>query len=178
MAIYRSKLNAPFLTAELRQHLSALIVESHKRHEYKHGNNFALQDACFKPWCDMLYEAFLAEAHKKLGHFNVRSDSNATCWAYVSNRYHYRGGIHHHLTTSTVNGVYYLSVPPSDVGSANTGALQFFDDERQPNLGIQPCEGDLLIFPNYLLHEPQRIDCDSYRIALNMEIICDYEWLR
>ncbi len=175
MAIYRTQIQ-PLLPDRLA--LCDAIVALHHTQNYANGNNFLLEGEVFEPLIRQVSTAFESESRRLVGRFNLSPSSVSHCWAYVSNRSDYRGGRHHHLKTSTINGVFYLQVPPTDPGALHTGALNFFDSEGVPFMRFQPRENDLLIFPNYLLHEPERIDSDAYRIAINVEIICDFVWRR
>ena len=175
MAIYRTQFQ-PELPD--RADLCAAIVAMHHTQQYVRGNNFLLDGVMFENLCRQVYAAFESESRRLLGRFRVAPNSVPHCWAYVSNRDNYRGGRHHHIKTSTLNGVYYLQVPAVAHDAVHTGGLQFFDSEGVPTMRVQPREHDLLIFPNYLLHEPERIDSDAYRIAINVEIVCDYVWRR
>lgn len=103
-----------------------------------------------------------------LTHFNftVNEHKNKSlCWAYVSNRVDFIEVWHNHLNSSTINGVYYLSVPN------NNTSIDFSLNEKQ--LTYCPKENELIIFPNYLDHKPNRCYDEGYRIAINMEIICN-----
>ena len=175
MAIYRTQI---FPLLPDRAALCEAIIAVHRTQNYARGNNFLLEGAVFEPLIRQVYASFESESRRLVGRFNLSPKSVSHCWAYVSSRDEYRGGRHHHLNTSTINGVYYLQVPPVDPGALHTGALNFFDSEGLPFMRLQPRENDLLIFPNYLLHEPEPIDSDAHRIAINVEIICDYVWRR
>jgi hypothetical protein len=92
-------------------------------------------------------------------------------YAYVSNSTDFKGGIHNHKSTSTFTGVYYLSVPSHD-----SGRLNFYDDNKNLIYSHQPVKDELIIFPNYLNHYPQKSNSELYRIAINIEIIAPIEW--
>ena len=155
------------------RHLYDDIVRQHKTTDYyRVGNNFPItgHDMVMKS----LYSAFVLKAKKILGPFNFTERNIETCWAYVSNKEHHLKGIHNHVNTSTVNGIYYLNVPKSN--DERDGIISFFDDDNKELFWYKPRNGDMIIIPNYLKHEPQYISTDEYRIAINMEIFCDYVW--
>jgi len=173
MLIHRSRVALPLHLQMDRDRLCEEIVSLHRIQTYSHGNNFPLLGLPFSSLCQSLYGSFLSACHQHLGPFSISPHSSDRCWAYVSNRQDYRGGIHHHLRTATINGVYYLRVPQCNAQATQTGALCFFNDHGQRTHRLQPQEDDLLIFPSALLHEPEPIESDHYRIAINMEVICD-----
>lgn len=111
-----------------------------------------------------LYENFY---NLCLTHFNFTVNeyrNRSVCWAYVSEKVYFNEVWHNHQTTSTINGVYYLNIP-------NNTSIDFSLYEKQ--LSYQPKENELIIFPNYLDHKPNRCYGDGYRIAINMEILCN-----
>lgn len=173
MLVHRSRVSLPLHLHLDRDRWCAEIVALHRLQTYSHGNNFPLEGSRWMPLCDALYELFLRSCRQHLGPYTISTQSSSRCWAYVSNRQDYRGGIHHHLHTATINGVYYLRMPHCSTHAVNTGALRFFDPNGRQTLRIQPEEDDLLIFPASLLHEPEPIESDHFRIAINMELICN-----
>ena len=72
---------------------------------------------------------------------------------------------HNHLNTSTINGVYYLNIPENDYVTIDFGLNGNIYTRKVNNY-------DLIIFPNYLNHKPNRCYKDGYRISINMEITC------
>ena len=174
MLIHRTRLVLPLHLQMDKDRLCEAIVSMHRVQTYSHGNNFPLLGLPFASLCQSLYGAFLRACQQNLGPFSISPQSSDRCWAYVSNRQDYRRGIHHHLRTATINGVYYLRVPSCSAQATHTGALCFYDEKGQRTLRLQPQEDDLLIFPSALLHEPEPIESDHYRIAINMEVICDH----
>jgi len=147
------------------------IVSKHKDsvYEYGGGSNFLLTEE-FDLFSKILIDIFHQKTKEKyvdfFGNYKILPKNKNLCWAYVSNKNEYRGGIHNHIETSTINSVYYFNMP-----SKHSGGISFFN-ENGKILTYQPKENDLLIFPNYLLHEPEKIDTEEYRISINMEIIC------
>jgi hypothetical protein len=95
--------------------------------------------------------------------FTVHPNNNKTCWAYVSDKLNFAEVWHNHIETSTINGVYYLNIPDKT-------SIDFECNGEYSN--YEPSEFELIVFPNYLNHKPNRCSGDGYRIAINMEIIC------
>jgi hypothetical protein len=62
--------------------------------------------------------------------------------------------------------VYYLKIP-TDI-APNEGGLHIKIGDTVIN--FLPEEGDLIIMPSDVLHEPQPHSSDQFRIAINMEI--------
>ena len=150
------------------------LVEQHKVTEcYKIGHSFPIENVD-KNILNGLYFRFLYKAQKILGPFNLSEKNITTCWAYMTNKDHYMGGIHNHVRSSTINGVYYLNVPHTE--DEKEGIITFFDDNDKELFWYKPRKGDLVIMPNFMKHEPKPISTEEYRVAINMEILCDYVW--
>lgn len=156
-------------------YLYDLIVEKHKTINYSPDIQSFLVNNIDPNIFQYLYKKFLDKTHKILGSFNLLENNSDNCWAYVTNKDDYnRGAIHHHIRTSTINGIYYLNVPYSD--NEKDGIITFFDDNDKELFWYKPRNGDLIIIPNFLKHQPQYISTNEYRVAINMEIFCDYLW--
>lgn len=128
------------------------------------GFNYPLLDD-HTHFFQFLYENFYKFC---LTHFNFTVDESrnrSVCWAYVSDKVDFNEVWHNHISTSTINGVYYLNIPN------NNTSIDFSLGGKQ--LTYHPKENELIIFPNYLDHKPNRCYDDGYRIAINMEIICN-----
>lgn len=91
------------------------------------------------------------------------------CWANVYNKDTYRSNLHHHLRTSTINGVFYLKIP--DDGKENSSGLRVITKDHLDTIFV-PEELDLVIMPSWMLHEPLSHNSNENRIAINMEIAC------
>lgn len=111
-----------------------------------------------------LYSIFLEKSKDLFGEITLTDKNTDRCWINISSR-NDNNLKHNHLTTSVINGVYYLSVP-----ELNSGKITFSHDKLE--LSYQPKENYLVIFPNYLDHLPSCCDSDNFRIAINMEINC------
>ena len=147
------------------------IVFEHKQHSYNVIDNNFLLDEKFQKLTDTLIKNFhkISEEEYSIsfGKYKLLPENSNICWAYVTNKNEHRGGIHHHVKTSIINSVFYLNMP-----SNNSGGISFYDDTYKRCLTYQPKKYDLIIFPNYFLHRPERINTEEYRISINMEIIC------
>lgn len=144
-----------------------LIIEDHKNYVYPNGiYNFKLDDK-YKEFNEDLYNKFLLFCESLFGKLELLEQNQKNCWAYVSNKDSIECIVHDHLRTAILNGVYYLTIPDN-----TTGSLDFFDNEMNIIYTHFPKEGELLLFPPYLLHKPNISNSDKYRIAINMEIIC------
>ena len=149
-------------------HLYDYVVEQHKNADYSNNNNFPLKDTINREF-DFLYDVFLRETEKLIvGRATLSVKNKRTAWAYVTNKDHYLGGIHNHVETSSINGVFYLNMP--ETTDFREGTISFYDNEYNETNCFKPSNGDLLIFPNFLNHEPNPISTDEYRIGINMEI--------
>ena len=149
-----------------------VVMTSHGHADYLRGNSFPIVDTIGA--FDRLYQEFFNIASEELGPLELDPKSIRTCWGYVTNKDFYKGGIHHHLRSSTINAVYYLSVPETKTG--REGSISFYNDAHKEIYNIKPKAGDLVMFPNYLLHQPHQSFSEEYRISVNMEIICKEIW--
>jgi len=112
-----------------------------------------------------LYSKYYNFCYRKFN-FTKHPHSKSTCWSYVSDKKYFEEFWHNHIMSSTINGVYYLNVPKNDNVT--------IDFELNKNILTHKVSNyDLLIFPNYLNHKPNRCYKDGYRISINMEIICN-----
>ncbi len=112
---------------------------------------------------ERLYDAFMSACIQAFDPFTLHAASTRQCFAYVQNDVRGASVWHDHLTTSTINGVYYLSVPDS------AGQLWFLF--REHLLKTTPQEGWLYLFPRWLLHKPVAQTSPFFRISLNVELI-------
>ncbi len=86
-------------------------------------------------------------------------------WIYVQNNKHFSSVWHSHVTTSTVNAVYYIN-PPKRGGGLN------LRHDLIENI-IYPKSNTLYIFPCWLEHRPLPQEDDEWRISVNIEYMCD-----
>ena len=86
-------------------------------------------------------------------------------WIYVQNNKHWSSVWHSHVTTSTINAVYYIN-PPKKGGGLN------LRHNLIENI-IHPKPNTLYIFPCWLEHRPLPQEDDEWRISVNIEYMCD-----
>ena len=136
----------------------------------KNEHNFKLKNDQFTQFLyfKFFYTSFL------LFNFTYLEQNNYTdVWAYLNNKNNFSAAIHNHTKTSVINGVYYFHVPQKE-----QSILKFYDINYVEIGEIQTKTDDLLIFSCDLNHMPLQSFTNEYRIALNMEIICDQEVLK
>ena len=132
---------------------------------YHGGYTFHIRDTVgdFK----ILYNFFFNTVINIFGNVKLSPIHKTWCWANVYNKDSFKTNAHNHIKTSSINAIYYLKMPQDIV--SNEGGLNLYT----PNLGVlqfQPDEGDLLIMPNNIVHEPLFHSSIDYRIAINMEM--------
>ena len=110
---------------------------------------------------DKLYDRFLTYSKNIFGDFSVSSKNQTTCWCYRSIGENYILKYHDHKMTSTINGVYYYKLNQGD-------SISFLQDDEE--FVYHPEQEEMLIFPNDLLHKPNKPTKDCYRYSINMEI--------
>ena len=135
---------------------------------YHGGYTFHVQDQ-FGDF-ELLYNFFFNTVINLFGNVKLSPIHKAWCWANVYNKDNFKTNAHNHIHTSSVNGIYYLKMP-DDIDSDEGGLNLHLSDSKV--IQFQPDEGDLLIMPNYAVHEPLFHSGSDYRIAVNMEICID-----
>jgi len=120
---------------------------------------------------NIIYSRLVEECTKLFGKLEFDPTNIKDGWAYINNKEFYKNRIHDHLNSSTINSVYYLNVPDE-----TTGGINFFNGEHDIIYTHHPKEKELIIFPNYMLHNPCQSMTDEYRIAINLEIKCQNIW--
>jgi hypothetical protein len=153
----------------------AIAVNKHKNYVYARGNNFPItpqddRDNVF----DNLYQQALDRANMLFGPLELDARNSRTCWAYLTNKDFYKGGIHDHMRTSTITAVFYVNVP--ETNQHQEGVLSVYDQKEVEMFTYTPVAGELIIFPNYLKHQPHQMFTDEYRVSINMEIRCKDVW--
>ena len=150
----------------LKVALMAVVLENKFRNHEGNGGSFLI-DEDYRNFFKNLYIKFFDVSKNIFGDFTLSSNNSISCWSYTSNKFHHGPGIlHNHLSTSTINSVYYLNVPKTV--SITHGSISFLLNGEE--FAYKPENGDLLIFPNYLNHKINFLDDEEYRISINMEI--------
>ena len=132
---------------------------------YHGGYTFHVQDQ-FGDF-ERLYDFFFNTVINLFGNVKLSPIHKAWCWANVYNKDSFKTNAHNHIHTSSINGIYYLKMP-NDISSDEGGLNLYLSDSKV--IQFQPDEGDLLIMPNYAVHEPLFHSSTDYRIAINMEM--------
>jgi hypothetical protein len=159
-----------------RQEFYDAIVKDHKnllaKNYYKitTNNNFYMNDK-YQSLVNYLYNIFLNKCKNLFGELELSIKNETNAWVLVTNKNEHRGQIHDHIKTSTINSVYYLNVP-----SNKSGGIGFYDDNNKAIYTHQPANDELIIFPNYLKHKTLVSMTEEYRIAINLEILCNNVW--
>ena len=156
--IYKSKI---VLSKEQRDIYINFVLASYPSLKDYKSQNFKIPPHTFG---DFLYENF----EKEVASFctpTYRQNNVKDCWAYVTSFGKPISYWHHHLRSSTINGVYYLKVNEKDKG------IQF--RYKDNILHLQPAVNDLLIFPSWLEHYPFPSEDENIRISINMEMLCE-----
>ena len=159
------------ITEQERKEISEYLISEHLRllkedPGYKKTSyNFRINN--YNYVFDRLYDCFFDISIKLFGNLTLSERNNSSCWAQVSSRDD-SNSCHNHINTSTINSVFYLSVPDD-----KSGKLLFCDNNGYEIANHQPFNDNLIIFPNYAYHLPTTCDNDDYRIAINMEILCE-----
>jgi len=166
---YKFKLNVD--TAKMY----AIAVNKHKNYVYTRGNNFPItpQDDPDNVF-DNLYQQVFDRANMLFGPLELDARNSRTCWAYLTNKDFYRGGIHDHMRTSTITSVFYVNVPKTN--QHREGVLSVYDQKEVEMFTYTPVAGELIMFPNYLKHQPHQVFTDEYRVSINIEIRCKDVW--
>ena len=116
-----------------------------------------------------IYDKFLETSKLIFGNFTLSDSNKDCCWSLCTNKNYWCSVPHNHFTTSVINSVFYLKVPKHQDNYC--GEILFFDNNEWK--AYQPEPYELLIMPNYLLHDTEYHDTEDWRISLNFEIICN-----
>ena len=111
-----------------------------------------------------LYDQFLESCKSIFLDFELSPTNSRSCWCYRSKGDDYKPIFHNHATTSTINAVYYYQVEQGD-------SITFLTGDEQKLLVVS--KNDLLIFPNYMVHKPDKPVGKKRRYSINMEIKTD-----
>ena len=149
-------------TSQEKSSIIELVNESKKSLSKRSGYNFQVTGD-HSGFFNRLYEKFLHASFEQFGQFTLSTENSNRVWAYYSTSTEYVSVWHDHTRTSTINSVYYLSVPGGDGGE-----IEFILNGNI--FSYKPEENDLLIFPDYLVHRPIPSLSEKARISINMEI--------
>ena len=154
------------ITSDARQRMIDTVLSQKDTANYHGGYTFQVED----PYGDFkkLYNYFFKTVESVFGSFDIAAKHRDWCWANVYNKNNFKTNLHNHIRTSSINAIYYLKLPKDML--ENEGGLIVVPSGSREELLFLPEEQDLLIMPNYILHEPQYHSSLDYRIAVNMEI--------
>ena len=136
-----------------------------KFYDPKVGYNYPIleyQNLFFKN----LYDKFLKNSNEIFGNFSLLEKNKFNCWCYKSSLDNYISEYHNHINTSTINGVYYYQISKND-------SISFLDHDKNEII-YYPDQGEMLIFPNYLVHKPNKPSSTFFgkcRYSINVEIL-------
>ena len=154
------------IDAAVRDRMINTVLSQKDTANYHGGYTFQVGD----PYGDFkkLYNYFFETVTSVFGPIDIAAKNRNWCWANVYNKNNFKTNLHNHIRTSSINAIYYLKLPKDML--ENEGGLIVASSDHQEELLFLPEEQDLLIMPNYTLHEPQSHSSLDYRIAINMEI--------
>lgn len=156
--------NFPIILIENFFHIDGkYLIPSIEHQLYKLDSNFGCnypldQDKFFKN----LYSKLVEYSKLIFGNFHFSEKNTSQTFCYFSTENFYNEIWHSHKETSTINSVYYLSMPEKG------GTIQF--KYLNQIIDYLPNENDILIFPNFLEHRPMKPIGNKPRISINMEI--------
>lgn len=146
----------------LQERMFACIEQQLTRNPNYHGGyTFEVKDPCND--FAKVYNTFFSIVSDTFGPFNLSTKQRNYCWANVYNKDTYRSNLHHHLRTSSVNGIFYVNIPSNVDG----GLRLVYEDQ---DMMFIPENLDLVIMPSWMPHEPMPVDSLQNRVAINMEI--------
>jgi hypothetical protein len=151
-----------FSKEEKERALEVISINKNLHYHREKGYNFPIledQEGLFTK----LYSKFYRTAEVAFKPFSEAADSKQTCWCLYSTEGDWVTEFHDHLKTSTINAVFYLQLNDSD-------SITFLDASGEEHI-YYPEEYELLIFPNYLVHSPNKSKVyQKARCSINMEI--------
>jgi hypothetical protein len=153
-----------------KERMISTVLSQKDNANYHGGYTFHITDEYddFKK----LYQYFFNTIDQIVGPLLLSPRHKTWCWANVYNRDNFKTNLHSHEHSSSINAVFYLKIP-TDI-APNEGGLRINIDDT--NINFIPEEGDLIIMPSDVLHEPMPHSSDQFRIAINMEICTVNSW--
>jgi len=136
------------------------IMQNYKKYFKPNGYNFEIKEYQTL-FFNNLYETFFKKCCEMFGEFTLSSRNKKSIWCYLTNCDSKESFFHDHINTSTINGVYYYKLNEND-------SISFLKNNKE--IRYTPEIGELIIFPNTLLHRPDTPTTKSYRCSFNVEI--------
>ena len=151
-------IHSSFINEKINHFKNELIKECiEQRYQIKGKGSFFVKSK----YQDCLYNIFINEAKKKLNKFTLKS-TDFEIWCYISDDKFNDTGWHNHIEKATINSVMYLVTQHK--------GIDFKLNNEQ--LHLKPQEGEMLIFPAFLMHCPHPSKTEK-RITLNLELLCN-----
>jgi hypothetical protein len=119
--------------------------------------------------CKNLYLNFLQTSKEIFGDIILDPKNSDACYSLCTNKDYWESVPHDHIETSTINAVYYVQIPK--INGEYCGKILLLNDNNEWEK-YQPEPFEMLIMPNYLVHDTEYHNTEEWRISLNMEIIC------
>lgn len=113
-----------------------------------------------------LYKHFYDLCFNIFGPFTLSDNHDSRICSLMTNNTYWEFNPHNHVATSTINGVYYLNIPKID----NEYCGRFLIQWENQWYSYQPEPNELIIMPNFLVHDISHHDSKEWRISINMEI--------
>lgn len=113
-----------------------------------------------------LYKKFHDVCLDIFGKFSLSEKNNNRICSLITNNSYWKFTPHHHIETCTLNGVYYLNIPK--INGKYDGKLMILWNNKWNS--YQPEPNELIIMPNFLVHDVSRHGSEEWRISINMEI--------
>lgn len=123
-------------------------------------------------FCKKLYNKFLRTTTRIFGDIILDERNKTTCWSLCTNKDYWKSVVHNHVSSSSINAVFYLQVPK--INDEYCGKI-FLLNESNVWEEYQPEPFDFLIMPNYMYHDTEYHDTEEWRVSINLEIICKNE---
>ena len=156
--MFKNLIHCFSIEEDIKNFKEDLIKECiNQRKEEKGGCNFKVQTK----YIDTLYKIFIDCAKKILRPFTIK-DKTFKVWCYMTDNMYNDTGWHNHKKSATINSVIYLQTQGK--------GINFKQNNKQ--IYLKPNNGDMLIFPSSLDHNPEPSTNDK-RISLNLELLCN-----
>lgn len=113
-----------------------------------------------------LYNQFYSLCDYIFGPFTLSENHEGRICALMTNNSYWTFNPHNHIRTSTITSVYYLNIPKIEDEYCGRFMVQWENDWYS----YQPEPNELIIMPNFLVHDISHHDSKEWRISINMEI--------
>jgi len=146
-----------------RRKINKILEKNYKKYRYERvGFNFELHDEDDKFFYN-LKRKIIKKTINIFGDMEFNSPQDISCWCYRSTKSDHIRVFHNHMNTSIINTVYYYQVNKND-------SISFLDNEGNEFFHNLDC-GELLIFPNNIIHAPDEPQGNKTRYSINIELV-------